>query len=31
MREQFQLLQEDTVEREAIDIRPGSVPVTVRD
>ena len=31
MREQFQLLKEDTVEREAIDIRPGGVLVTVRD
>jgi hypothetical protein len=31
MREQFQLLKEETVGREAIDLRPGNVLVTVRD
>jgi amino acid transporter len=31
MREQFQLLKEDTVGREAIGLRPGNVLVTVRD
>ena len=31
MREHFQLQQEDTVEREAVGIRPGNVLVTVRD
>ena len=31
MKEQFQLLQQDTVERRALGIRPGNVLVTVRD
>ena len=31
MKEQFQLLQRDTVERAALGIRPGNVLVTVRD
>jgi hypothetical protein len=31
MREQFQLLKENTVEREAIAVRPGNILVTVRD
>ena len=31
MREQFQLLKEETVGREAIDLRPGNVLVTIRD
>ncbi|HTF44943.1 MAG TPA: APC family permease, partial [Terriglobales bacterium] len=31
MKEQFQLLQSETVERESVGVRPGSILVTVRD
>ncbi|HSE50148.1 MAG TPA: APC family permease [Terriglobales bacterium] len=31
MKEHFQLLQEDTISRESVDVRPGNVLVTVRD
>lgn len=31
MREQFQLVKQDSVARDAVDLRPGSVLVTVRD
>src|SRR5579872_4923733 len=31
MKEHFQLVQQETVEREAIEVRPGNVLVTVRD
>jgi len=31
MKEHFQLLQQDTVSRESVDVRPGNVLVTVRD
>src|SRR3954463_4235556 len=31
MKEHFQLLQQDTISRESVDVRPGNVLVTVRD
>ena len=31
MKEHFQLMQQETIQREAIDVRPGNVLVTVRD
>ena len=31
MKEHFQLMQQETIEREAIDVRPGNILVTVRD
>jgi amino acid permease-like protein len=31
MKEHFQLMQQDTIEREAVEVRPGNVLVTVRD